>query len=145
MNDRTHERGTRRASATTGGEAAPPKADEFAGIGQLARPGQDAHTPEPEAPAQGSERPAETERPLDERASAIIDQASIAIVDNIDTLIHRAERLKQSILTDTDEVKKRVTANLNHGARILELSKQMNTQLDELENLHRQQIRGDQS
>lgn len=86
--------------------------------------------------------PEEIKAALVTRASEVIDTASMAIVDNITTLIQRAERLKQSLLADTEQSKARITANLNHGARILELSKRMNSELDELENVHRQQLKG---
>lgn len=79
---------------------------------------------------------------LQEEAAAVIERSMAAIVDNINVLIERANRLKTSIIEDTAEVKSRINANLNHGAKILDLAKRMNSELDELENLHRSIIKG---
>ena len=123
--------------------------DPFADIGQVGRP----KPPLPPAirppdPPRTIGKAGDTppnhigEQPLEERAAHVVDAASMAIVENINTLITRAERLKASLMDDTAEVKGRIKANLNHGARILELSKKLNTELDEIENLHRKQTKG---
>lgn len=148
MNDDNRRRPSRGGPVPRAEEGAP---DPFKDIGNVAReargqPTTQAQTddapddPGPDLP-DAPEAPAEVVTPLDVRASAIIDDASLAIVDNIGALITRAERLKQSIVADTAEAKRRIAANLNHGARILDLSKRMNSELDEIENVHRQQIR----
>jgi hypothetical protein len=159
MTNNRHDRGRSRGPHLTDADAPADTSDPFKDIGQVARQARGQPTTQepvddapddpgpdlPDAQEAPAEAPAEQEKPLSERASAIIDAATFAIVDNIDTLISRAERLKKSIIDDTSEAKARITANLHHGGRILELSKSMNTQLDELEATHRIQIRGQQN
>jgi len=152
MNHEPNARAVRRGPAPVGdgGDEGKlrPAPDPFEDIGKVRvnnpdKPGEYVMVdrPQSEAPADDD---ADVAHNLTEQATQVIDTATAAIVDNIGALILRAERLRHAITDDTAAAKARVRANLNYGARILELSKKLNTELDELEALHRQTLRGQQ-
>jgi hypothetical protein len=70
------------------------------------------------------------------QATAVLDNATAAIVDNITRLIERAERLKANIINDNAESKRRIQMNLEYGGRALQIAQRMDSELDELEQSH---------
>lgn len=102
--------------------------DEFAGIGQVARPGNDAPEASPQTTAPASL--------ADRRAAAVgeaIDAACTAIVSEIDGLIERATALREWYIDDASRTKLMLRTHIGAGSRVVELTTNIKDELKNLE------------